>query len=277
MKLNWKHYKLKNNNKYVLNAYIQDNDIEIFWKLWKLKKMEIKEKGFSIRKYNQKWQLSYCDKSQGSDIEKLSFTCNNLCKDLGFIINIEDSNFKNKLLSLPNEIIHIILSYLTYYELNIIKDTISLNKSILSYNDFHKIITYKVFDILDIFQNKIKKICFYNINDFYKKTKEIIYSHDEKKDYVSISIKNNEFIEYFYFYRYRHHILNLQHKLLYKNRITYKNTGYEIPDYEIKQIYNNWCDLCYYIKILNDTNYNIISIFFDSDGYNIYDIVKKQV
>lgn len=277
MKLNWKHYKLKNNNKYVLNAYIQDNDIEIFWKLWKLKKMEIKEKGFSIRKYNQKWQLSYCDKSQGSDIEKLSFTCNNLCKDLGFIINKEDGNFKNKLLSLPNEIIHIILSYLTYYELNIIKDTISLNKSILCYNDFHKIILYKVFDILDIFQNKIKKICFYNINDFYKKTKEIIYSHDEKKDYVLISIKSNEFIEYFYFYRYRNHILNLQHKLLYKNRITYKNTGYEIPDYEIKQIYNNWCDLCYYIKILNDTNYNIISIFFDSDGYNIYDIVKKQV
>lgn len=134
-------------------------------KLWKLKKMKIKEKDFSIRKYNQKWQLSYCNKSQGS------FTCNKLCKDLGFIINKEDSNFRNNLLSLPNEIIHIILSYLNYYELNIIKDTISLNKSILSYNEFHKIIIYKVFDILDIFQNKIKKICFYNINDFYKKNK----------------------------------------------------------------------------------------------------------
>lgn len=274
MKLNWKYYKLKTNN-YVLNAYIQDNDMDKFWKLWKLKKMEIKEKGFSIRKNNEKWQLSYWDKNSSSDIEIISFTCNKLCKELGFIVNKEDSNFKNKLLFLPNEIIYIILSYLTYYELNIIKDTILFNKSILNYNDFHKIIIYKVFNVLNIFQTKIKKICFYNINDFYKKTKEIIYNYDEKKDYVLVSINNNEFIEFFYFYRYRHHIINLQHKLLYKNHITYKNTDYKIPDHEIKQIYNNWCDLCYYIKILNDTNYNIISILFDSEGYNIYDIVKK--
>jgi hypothetical protein len=274
MKLNWKYFKLKTNN-YVLNAYIQDNDMDKFWKLWNLKKREIKEKGFSIRKYNEKWQLSYWNKNTSSNIEIIYFTCNKLCKELGFIVNKEDSNFKDRLLFLPNEIIYIILSYLTYYELNIIKDTILFNKSILNYNDFHKIIVYKIFDILNIFQNKIKKICFNNINDFYKKTKEIIYNHDEKKDYVMVSIKNNEFIEYFYFYRYRHLILNLQHKILYQNRITYKNTDCEIPDHEIKHIYNNWCDLCYFIKILNDTNYSIISILFDSEGYNIYDIVKK--
>ena len=85
------------------------------------------------------------------------------------------------------------------------------------------------------------------------------------------------FIEYFYFYRYRHVTLKLQHKILYKNRIAYKNTNYEIPEHEFKHIYNNWCDLCYFINILNDTKYNIISILFDTEGYKIYDIVKKII
>lgn len=128
MKLNWKYFKLKTNN-YVLNTYIQDNDMDKFWKLWNLKKREIKEKGFSIRKYNEKWQLSYWNKNSRSDIEIIRITCNELCKELGFIVNKEDSNFKDRLLFLPNEIIYIILSYLNYYELNIIKDTILFNKS----------------------------------------------------------------------------------------------------------------------------------------------------
>jgi hypothetical protein len=274
MKLDWKHFKLKTNN-YVLNAYIQEDDIDKFWKLWNLEKEKIKKNGFSVKKYNKKWQLTYWNKNPSSNIEIIKFICIELCKELGFIVNKENSCLKDKLIFLPNEILHIILSYLTYYELNIIKDTILFNKSILNYNDFHKIIVYKIFDILNIFQNKIKKICFSNINDFYKKTKELIYSYDEKKDYIIISINNNEFIEYFYFYRYRHINLNLQHKILYPNRITCKNTDYKIPDYEIKHIYNNWCDLCYFIKILNDTNYDIISILFDSESHDIHNIVRK--
>lgn len=270
MKLEWKYRKLKS-NKHVLNTYIQENDMNKFWKLWNFKKSEIKEKGFSVKKYNKKWQLSYWYEDSNTDIKIIFFTCNKLCKEIGFI---ENNDFKNILLFLPNEIIYIILSYLTYYELNIIKDTI-LFKFILNYNDFHKIILYKIFDILNIFQNKIKIICFKNINNFYEKIKEIKYSYDEKKDYVIVSIKNDKFIEYFYFYRYRHSILNLKHKMLYQNHITYKNIDYKIPDHEIRYIYNNWCDLCYFIKILTDTDYKYISVIFDSEGYNIYDIIKK--
>jgi acyl CoA:acetate/3-ketoacid CoA transferase alpha subunit len=32
--------------KYVMNSYIQENDLKKFWKIWHEKKMEIKKMGF---------------------------------------------------------------------------------------------------------------------------------------------------------------------------------------------------------------------------------------
>lgn len=255
MKLDFnKHWKLRSGN-YVINAYIQDSDINEFWKLWNIKKNEIKEKGFSVKKYKEKWQLSYW--TGDNNIERFNYKCRELCKELGFIEN-------NKLLNLPNEIIYQILLYLDYRELNIIKDTHLFSRS--NYKDFHKIIIDKIFNIVNVYQNIIKKTCFNNIKEFNRNMEEIRYCYDEKKDYVMFNIKNNEFIEYLYFYRYRHQILYIEYNKLYKNR---KRCEYITSESQYGYVYKMWCSLCYLIKLLSDTNYKLIPTCFDSDGYNI--------
>lgn len=57
MKLLWNEPKVLPYGKYVI-CNIQDDDIEEFWVMWNSKKEEIKENGFPIKKYNDKWQLN---------------------------------------------------------------------------------------------------------------------------------------------------------------------------------------------------------------------------
>lgn len=116
MKLIWNEPKeIQSVGKYVKNAYINDDDMEEFWELWNSKKDEIKEKGFSLGKYNEKWRLGYW--TDDNDIEKINKTCYELCKELGFIKNNNKKNeildfinnkkdefIKNKCLNLFNEI-----------------------------------------------------------------------------------------------------------------------------------------------------------------------------
>lgn len=98
MKLIWNEPKeVQSAGKYVKNAYINDDDMEEFWELWNSKKDEIKEKGFSLGKYNEKWKLAYW--TDDNDIEKINKTCYELCKELGFI---ENNNKKNEILDFLN-------------------------------------------------------------------------------------------------------------------------------------------------------------------------------
>lgn len=117
MKLIWNEPKeVQSLGKYVKNAYISDEDIQEFWEIWNNKKEEIKEKGFSLGKYNEKWRLGYW--SNDNDIEIINNKCYKLCKQFGFIEdnnnkkyeildflnNKRDDFIKNKCLDLFNEI-----------------------------------------------------------------------------------------------------------------------------------------------------------------------------
>lgn len=113
MKLNWIHFKLKNGG-YVLNTYIQNEDMQEFFKIWNIKKKEIKENNFSLTKYNEKWQLSYWNKDYNLDIENIYSKCNELCKKLGFI----KINYFNKL---SFELKQKIFSYIRFYELYLLR------------------------------------------------------------------------------------------------------------------------------------------------------------
>jgi hypothetical protein len=98
MRLIWNEPKeIQSAGKYVKNAYINDDDMEEFWELWNSKKDKIKEKGFSLGKYNEKWRLGYW--TDDNDIEKINKTCYELCKELGFI---ENNNKKNEILDFIN-------------------------------------------------------------------------------------------------------------------------------------------------------------------------------
>ena len=90
MKLIWNEAKELPSGKYVKSTNIKDEDMQEFWEIWNNKKEEIKENGFSIKKYNEKWQLNYW--TDDNDIEAINNKCQELCKKLGFI---ENNNKKN--------------------------------------------------------------------------------------------------------------------------------------------------------------------------------------
>lgn len=94
MKLIWNEPKELSSGKYVKNAYINDEEIQNFWEIWNNKKEEIKEKGFSLGKYNEKWRLSYW--ANDNNIESINKKCN----ELGFL---EDNNKKNEILDFLND------------------------------------------------------------------------------------------------------------------------------------------------------------------------------
>lgn len=93
MKLIWNEPKELPSGKYVKSTNIQDEYMQEFWEIWNNKKEEIKENGFSIKKYNEKWQLNYWP--DNNDIEAINNKCQELCKELGFI---ENNNKKNDIL-----------------------------------------------------------------------------------------------------------------------------------------------------------------------------------
>lgn len=93
MKFIWNEPKELPSGKYVKSTNIQDEDMQEFWEIWNNKKEEIKENGFSIKKYNEKWQLNYWP--DDNDIEVINNKCYELCKKLGFI---ENNNKKNEVL-----------------------------------------------------------------------------------------------------------------------------------------------------------------------------------
>lgn len=110
MKLKWNEPKELPSGKYVKSTYIQDEDVQEFWDIWNDKKEEIKEYGFSIKKYNEKWQLNFWSDDNNTDI--INNTCNDLCNKLGFIeksnnidINVKKDEILNFLNGLQDEFI----------------------------------------------------------------------------------------------------------------------------------------------------------------------------
>lgn len=189
MKLYWnKPYKLKSGN-YVINAYIQDENINEFWKIWNIKKKEIKEKNFSLKKYNQKWQISYWFKD--NDIEKVYHKINELCKEFGFI---ETKKNNDKLLVLPNEIIKKIIEYIYHSDDEICKNGIKIacKKTYQIYKEIHNNDIYnktndyikEIFEFLLIFQKSL-------YIDFLRKEIIIHYDHSDKPRIYFISYNNN--------------------------------------------------------------------------------------
>lgn len=90
MKLKWNKPKKVLSGKYVKYAYINEDNIQDFWKIWDNKKEDIKKYGFSIDKYNNKWKLNYW--SEYSDISIINKKCKDACGILGFIENKEKIN-----------------------------------------------------------------------------------------------------------------------------------------------------------------------------------------
>lgn len=97
MKLKWNEPKELPSGKYVKNAYINEEEMQDFWDLWNNKKEEIKEKGFSLGKYNEKWRLAYW--TDDDNIERINKKCEELCKELGFT---ESNNKKYEILDFLN-------------------------------------------------------------------------------------------------------------------------------------------------------------------------------
>lgn len=149
MKLHFdKPLKIKD-GKYVMNSYIQENDLKNFWKIWHEKKIEIKKNGFSLNKYNKKWQLSYWT----NDINEINNKCNELCKKIGFI---EDK------IDIPYEILLKIIRYVDLSTLIILRYTckkiyieieIMLNNNKILYD-----INLPLLDFFEDEENYIKKI-----------------------------------------------------------------------------------------------------------------------
>ena|ERR1700730_9563474 len=99
MKLKWNEPKELPSGKYVKSTNIQDDDMEEFWEIWNNKKEQIKESGFSIKKYNEKWQLNYWPNND--DLVLINKNCNELCNKFGFI---ENKNKKDEILNFLNSL-----------------------------------------------------------------------------------------------------------------------------------------------------------------------------
>lgn len=190
MKLNWIHFKLKNGG-YVLNTYIQNEDMQEFFKIWNIKKKEIKENNFSLTKYNEKWQLSYWNKDYNLDIENIYSKCNELCKKLGFI----KINYFNKL---SFELKQKIFSYIRFYELYLLRIVCKEFKYIIDnyINDRSKIRIIRRYGSLyiSLLVNKDKNFYkdsssqvslfilkdFYDFNIFYKEFEKFYNNNNTK-------------------------------------------------------------------------------------------------
>lgn len=87
MKIIWENPKeITSLNKYVKTGIIEEQYVDEFFNIWKSEKNEdIKKSGFSIKKYNNKWQLNYC--TNEDDIENINKECEELCKKYGFLDN----------------------------------------------------------------------------------------------------------------------------------------------------------------------------------------------
>lgn len=87
MKIIWENPKeITSLNKYVKTGIIEEQYVDEFFNIWKSEKNEdIKKSGFSIKKYNNKWQLNYW--TNEDDIENINKECEELCKKYGFLDN----------------------------------------------------------------------------------------------------------------------------------------------------------------------------------------------
>lgn len=198
MNLYWnKPLKLKSGN-YVIFAYIQEEDKNIFWKIWDTKKNEIKEKGFSVKKYNQKWQINYWFKD--NDISKNYYKCNELCKELGFIENdINNRSLNFDLLNLPNEIIKKIIEYIYYFKEKSYKNGIKIacKKTYRIYKEIHNNDIYnktndyikEIFEFLQMIEKEL-------YIDFLREEIIIHFSDSDKPRIMFISYNNNRKILY---------------------------------------------------------------------------------
>lgn len=87
MKFNWSEPKeIISLNKYVKTTIIEEQDIDDFFNIWKSEKNdEIKNSGFSIKKYNEKWQFNYWSNDKNTD--DINKECERLCIKYGFFDN----------------------------------------------------------------------------------------------------------------------------------------------------------------------------------------------
>lgn len=98
MKLIWSEPKELSSAKCVKTAIIQEVEMNEFWEIWNDRKEEIKENGFSIKKYNNKWQLSFWCDEKDININK---KCYDNCRKFGFV---EKDNRKEDILDFLNNL-----------------------------------------------------------------------------------------------------------------------------------------------------------------------------
>lgn len=122
MKFIWNEPKELPSGKYVKSTNIQDEDMQEFWEIWNNKKEEIKENGFSIKKYNEKWQLNYWP--DDNDIEVINNKCYKFCEKLGFV---ENNNKKNEILDFLDNLKDDFIKKDCLYLFDKIKEKIEIN------------------------------------------------------------------------------------------------------------------------------------------------------
>lgn len=125
MKIIWENPKeITSLNKYVKTGIIEEQYVDEFFNIWKSEKNEdIKNSGFSIKKYNNKWQLNYW--TNEDDIENINKECEELCKKYGFLDNKKE---------VINKKIQEIINILDKYNNENLLDELKLN-IVLKLND----------------------------------------------------------------------------------------------------------------------------------------------